>query len=240
MKNGDFDCVYVSSPHTIHYEHCLAAIKNRRNVLVEKPATMNRLQYEKLCAAAKEHGVVLMEAKWTRYLPATRYLQETLLPQIGHVKRIFSDFSFPIVGHELPASSRFLDKQTGAGAIFDMGACSFTWVDVVLNSSPSASQSTDRVIHACCIPYTTGIQEPVDDINTVIMSHSYPSDPNPAVSIITTSLSLTGLLKLSFGDRLGAKKSAPSVRIQATNAEVCIPFPVIPTSTATYTVVQLG
>jgi hypothetical protein len=61
-------------------------------VLVEKPATLNRKQYEVLCKHAKEPNVVLMEALWTRYLPATQYLKNELLPKIGQVKRVYAEY----------------------------------------------------------------------------------------------------------------------------------------------------
>ena len=42
LEEGDFDIVYISMPHPLHYRHVLIAFKNKRNVLVEKPATLNR------------------------------------------------------------------------------------------------------------------------------------------------------------------------------------------------------
>ena len=97
LEKGDFDIVYVSTPHPLHYAHVRKALQCKRNVLVEKPATMNRAQYASLASLAKQNGVVLMEAMWTRYLPVTRYFKEELLPRIGNVKRVNAEFSFPIV-----------------------------------------------------------------------------------------------------------------------------------------------
>lgn len=99
---------------------------------------MNRAQYEKLIQMAKQHQVVLMEEMWTRYLPAVRYLKEELLPKIGEVKRVYADFSFPIVSPDLPHSSRFLDKQAGAESLLDQGVYALTWADIALNSLKEA------------------------------------------------------------------------------------------------------
>jgi predicted dehydrogenase len=106
LEKGDFDIVYISTPHPLHYEHVTKAVNFKRNVLVEKPATMNRAQYQKLIDSAVQQGVVLMEAMWTRYLPTTKYLAEELLPKIGEVKRVYAEFSFPIVSPDLAHSSR--------------------------------------------------------------------------------------------------------------------------------------
>ena len=134
LREGDFDVVYISTPHPLHYEETLAALECKRNILVEKPATMTAAQYRKCIALAEQQGVVLMEAMWTRYLPATLYLQQELLPRIGTVRRVFSDFSFPIVSPDLAGESRFLDKTAGAGSLLDQGVYALTWADIALNS----------------------------------------------------------------------------------------------------------
>ena len=72
LAKGDFDVVYISKPHPLQYLHVRTALDHNRNVLVEKPATMNREQFQRLVKQAEQQGVVLMEAMWTRYLPATK------------------------------------------------------------------------------------------------------------------------------------------------------------------------
>lgn len=64
LEAGDFDVVYISTPHPLHYKHVQKALECKRNVLVEKPATMTRPQYESLVGLAIQQNVVLMEAMW--------------------------------------------------------------------------------------------------------------------------------------------------------------------------------
>ncbi|KAH7370015.1 hypothetical protein BKA65DRAFT_589454 [Rhexocercosporidium sp. MPI-PUGE-AT-0058] len=70
---------------------------------------MNAAQYSRPIDLEHENGVVLMEAMWTRYLPAAIFFKEELLPIIGPVKRVYADFSFLITwlsnGLDLGASS---------------------------------------------------------------------------------------------------------------------------------------
>lgn len=215
LEQGSFDIVYISTPHPLHYEETLKALSCRRNVLVEKPATMNAAQFRHCTRVAAEHQVVLMEAMWTRYLPATEYLVEHLLPQIGEVKRVFSDFSFPIVSETLPNDSRFLDKGAGAGSLLDQGVYALTWVDLALSGTPDT-----KVVHANS-QSVPGRPNEVDDINTIILT------TQKATAIVSTSMTLPGSSKPAFYVRLGAKKAAPAVRIEATEASVAIPFPCI-------------
>lgn len=218
LQEGTFDIVYISTPHPLHYEETVKALSCKRNVLVEKPATMNAAQFRRCIDLAAEQKVVLMEAMWTRYLPATRYLQEDLLPRIGEVRRVFSDFSFPIVSPELKNDSRFLDKAAGAGALLDQGVYALTWVDLALNGGGKASNTA--VIHANTqsVPGRPG---DIDDINTIILGNKN------ATAIVSTSMTLPGSSKPAFYVRLGAKKAAPAVRIEATEASIAIPFPSI-------------
>lgn len=230
LKEADFDVVYISTPHPLHYQHVRHALERKRHVLVEKPATMNAAQYENLAELARAQGVVLMEAMWTRYLPAARYLREELLPKIGEVRRVYADFSFPIVSPELSHTSRFLDKAAGAGSLLDQGVYALTWADLALHDSDDATAVTE-VVHAHTIS-VPGVPGEVDDIDTVILSkrgqkRGQDSTAERAIAIVTTSMTLPGSSKPAFYQRLQASKSAPSVRIEATKASVAIPFPPI-------------
>ncbi|OQO00632.1 hypothetical protein B0A48_13122 [Cryoendolithus antarcticus] len=217
LEQDDFDIVYISTPHPLHYEEMLKALECKRNILVEKPATMNAAQYRKCIELANQQGVVLMEAMWTRYLPATKYLKDELLPKIGKVRRVYSDFSFPIVGPDLQDTSRFLDKAAGAGALLDQGVYALTWVDLALNG---VEVGATKVVHSSSWSVPERPDE-VDDINTVVLANK------DATAIVTTSMTIPGSSKPPFYVRLSAQKAAPSVRIEAAEASVAIPFPPI-------------
>lgn len=217
LEQGDFDIVYISSPHSLHYQHILKALSCNRNVLVEKPATMNAMQYEHCIDLARKKQLVLMEAMWTRYLPATRFLTRDLLPEVGAVRRVFADFSFPIVSSDMSLNSRFLDKSMGAGSLLDQGCYALTWADVALNSLKTGDT---KVLHSSSMS-VAGVPGEVDDINTIILGQEN------ATAIVTTSMTLPGSSQVPFYKRLQAKKQAPSIRIETERATIAIPFPPI-------------
>lgn len=41
LEEADFDVVYISTPHPLHYQHVRHALERKRHVLVEKLATIN-------------------------------------------------------------------------------------------------------------------------------------------------------------------------------------------------------
>ncbi|KAK5074639.1 hypothetical protein LTR70_010085 [Exophiala xenobiotica] len=217
LEKGDFDIVYISSPHSLHFQHVMKALSCNRSVLVEKPATMNAAQYEHCIDLATEKKLVLMEAMWTRYLPATQFLTNTLLPKVGPVRRVFADFSFPIVSPEMSHDSRFLDKGAGAGSLLDQGCYALTWADLALNSQ---AVGETKVLHSSSMS-VPGVPGEVDDINTIILGQA------SATGIVTTSMTLPGSSQVPFYKRLQAKKQAPSVRIETEKATIAIPFPPI-------------
>lgn len=220
LATGQFDVVYISTPHPLHYQAARTALRQQRSVLVEKPATMNQAQFLQLASEAKAQrgGVVLMEAMWTRYLPAMVHLQQELLPRIGTVKRVFSDLPVPIMDAQSVATpemaaSRLVDKQAGAGAMLDMGVYALTWADVALGGTDAT-----KVAYADSIPLATGTAL-IDDTNTVLLKNG------EGVAIVTTSLSLAGSTHAK--DKLAVDKVSPAVKIEGTKAQVSVPFPLI-------------
>ncbi|MEZ0131534.1 Gfo/Idh/MocA family protein, partial [Flavobacterium sp. LBUM151] len=60
-----------------------------------------------------------MEAFWTRFIPSVQdALAKVKNGEIGEVKYLKADFNF--IGNETPGS-RLFDKQSGGGALFDVG-----------------------------------------------------------------------------------------------------------------------
>ena len=124
------DAVYVSSPHAMHLEHSLLCIRAGKAVLCEKPLTINLAQSEQMVAAAREAGVFLMEAVWTRFLPYMVKLRELLSAgAIGDVRMVAADFGFR-AGFD-PAG-RLFDPNLGGGALLDVGIYTIALASMIL------------------------------------------------------------------------------------------------------------
>jgi dihydrodiol dehydrogenase / D-xylose 1-dehydrogenase (NADP) len=98
---------------------CLNAGKN---VLCEKPFTINAKQAEALAKLARDRNIFLMEATWIRFFPLTIKLQELIQGgTIGKIQRVFADHGRELIDENTPKSSRFLDINLGAGGLVDLG-----------------------------------------------------------------------------------------------------------------------
>lgn len=121
--------VYIGTPHAFHKKNCLDAIRAGKHVLCEKAFTLNVAEANEVFEAAKEKGVFVMEAMWTRFFPLAKKLQQLLHEEkvIGDVKRVFCDFGLKQDIASLPADSRLKDPALGAGTLLDVGIYSLTW-----------------------------------------------------------------------------------------------------------------
>jgi len=91
------DAVYVSTPAGLHHEHARQFLEAGKHVLVEKPFTATHAEALDLARTAKRSGTVLMEAMWSRFLPAYVELKRLVDDgAIGEVRKVEASFGFPI------------------------------------------------------------------------------------------------------------------------------------------------
>ena len=113
------DAVYVATPHSRHEADTLMYVSAGKHVLCEKPFALNAAQVERMIAAARRHGVFLMEALWSRFLPAYRILADLLAEgRIGRPLLVEADFGFRM---PVAAEHRLFDLTQGGGALLDLG-----------------------------------------------------------------------------------------------------------------------
>lgn len=120
VSDPEIDLVYVATPHPVHDEVCLAAIRAGKHVLCEKPMCISAARAEALFAEAKAHGVFLMEGMWSRFLPnsirARQWVQDG---RIGALRFIDVNYSFGV--DPKTVKPRLVDPSLGGGAMFDLG-----------------------------------------------------------------------------------------------------------------------
>lgn len=118
-KDPDVDIIYVATPHSHHHaagKLCLAAGKP---LLVEKAFTLDLAQAQDLVTMARERELFLMEAMWTRTLPAILRLQQLLADgAIGRITSVHANFG---LGLEFEPSHRLRNPALGGGALLDLG-----------------------------------------------------------------------------------------------------------------------
>lgn len=115
----DLDVVYVATPHVKHHENVMMLLNGGMKVLGEKPFAMTGEQVREMVATARDKGVFLMEALWSRFMPGIQHaLQLAQSGAIGKIVSVKADFGFkaPFV-----PENRLFNKELGGGALLDIG-----------------------------------------------------------------------------------------------------------------------
>jgi len=131
VDDPEVDVVYIGTPHPDHIASMRLAIAAGKAVLCEKPFTLNRREAEQAVALARAKGVFLMEAMWTRYLPAMVELKRLVAEgAIGEPVSVAADFGFTTA--HMPPTHRALDPVLGGGALLDIGIYPLSFASFVL------------------------------------------------------------------------------------------------------------
>ena len=115
----DLDVVYIATPHVLHFENAMMCLENGLSVLCEKPFAMSAFQAHRMVETAHRNRVFLMEALWTRFIPAVDYAIALVdQGEIGPIHTVKSDFGFKM---PFDPQSRLFNKALGGGALLDIG-----------------------------------------------------------------------------------------------------------------------
>jgi predicted dehydrogenase len=113
------DCVYIATPHPLHFEQAMFCLENKIPVLCEKPLAINAKQVTALVEASKRNNTFLLEGLWTRFLPSFSFLFDIVQAgTIGDILNINADMSFIA---EKDADNRFFNPELGGGSLLDVG-----------------------------------------------------------------------------------------------------------------------
>jgi predicted dehydrogenase len=120
-KSDVIDAAYIATPHNFHFEQAILFMKNKKHVIIEKPIAVNTAQYEEMMKVAKENNVVMMEAMWTYFLPATLWLNRVVNNNIlGKLLKAHIVFGFPLnIGKT--KENRLLNPDLAGGGLLDLG-----------------------------------------------------------------------------------------------------------------------
>lgn len=136
------DLVYVASPQSHHREHTLLFLESGHGVLCEKPFALDAGEAADMVAAARRHGQFLMEAMWSRFLPAYVRLRELVAEgAIGTVLSVDADFGFPF---PYDPAHRLFDPALGGGSLLDLGVYPVSLASMLLGE-PDRVTATGRI-----------------------------------------------------------------------------------------------
>lgn len=165
VEDDSVDAVYISTPNKSHKDDSLLCLQSQKHVLCEKPFTTNAYEAEEVIICARKNKLFLMEAMWTRFLPAIVKLRHLLTGGvIGEVRMLFADMSY----------KGDLNPEIGRGSLLDLGVYTVSFASMLFGTP-------DRVCSMASFG-TTGVDEQAGYIL------GYPGDQ---LAVLSSTLRLT-------------------------------------------------
>ena len=135
-KSREVDLVYIATPHPFHAEQAMLMMRNGKHVICEKPMAVNDSETEAMAACARENSVFLMEAMWTRFMPAaikTKQLADD--GEIGEIRHIDANFSY---SGQYDEKDRLYNMDLAGGALLDLGVYPLMAITLFLGWKPDS------------------------------------------------------------------------------------------------------
>lgn len=158
FKCNQIDNVYISTLNNSHYELILKAIESGKNILCEKPMTINYNQALEIEKKLRNSKVFFMEAIAYRSHPQIELVIKKLKDNIiGEVKEIHSTFGFDV--KKVDKKDRLFNSELGGGAILDVGCYPVSMSNLIANLNNKKNEMIPRIKEVSGSFYETGVDE---------------------------------------------------------------------------------
>ncbi len=150
LQNPEIDVVYISTPHSNHYEYIIESLRNNKHVLCEKAITVNSTQLQEIAQLADEKDLVVAEAMTIYHMPLYKKLRQIVDEgTIGRLKMVQVSFG----SHkEYDVNNRFFSKDLAGGALLDIGTYALSFTRFFLSKQPHEILTTVK-------RFETGVDE---------------------------------------------------------------------------------
>lgn len=134
LADPDVDAIYLPLPNSLHAHWAVRAAQAGKHVLCEKPLALNLTEARAMFAAARKHGVLLLEAFPYQFQPQTdQMLQLLQTGGIGQVRSVQACFGFTLAQ---PAGNIRFNPELGGGALLDAGSYALSVIRLAMGCAP--------------------------------------------------------------------------------------------------------
>lgn len=176
LADPGVDAVYISTPHPFHAEWCVKAAEAGKNILCEKPATLNYGEFMAVREAVRDAGVFFMEAFMYRCHPQARGLARAVRDGvIGEVRLVESSFGF---ASPCDAEGRLWNRELGGGSILDIGCYPLSFARMIAGAAVGKDFDDPIRVRAVGRIGETGVDELAEanlEFSSGILAHATSS-----------------------------------------------------------------
>ena len=152
LTNKNIDIIYIALPHKFHFEWIMKCIDYNKNVLTEKPATINIDEIKQINNKLNESKIFFAEGFMYRFHPQTSKLVDIIKQnEIGELQSMKSFFGKNIIEKKnifgfkrfkINKESRLFREDLGGGSILDLG-CYPASLSILIANLKSKIQNYD-------------------------------------------------------------------------------------------------
>ncbi|MBQ7260773.1 MAG: Gfo/Idh/MocA family oxidoreductase [Lachnospiraceae bacterium] len=180
LSDPQVKLVYISTPHSHHYEHIKMCLEHDKHVICEKAFTVNAAQASEVFGIAENRGLFITEAIWTRYMPMRGTINKVIRSGIiGKPTMLSANLGYP-----LEHVDRLVKPELAGGALLDLGVYVLNFASMVFGDDITG-------IVADCTKYESG----VDAQETIILTYS----DGKMASLFSTMLAQTDRRGFIYG-----------------------------------------
>lgn len=164
----DNDIIYIATTNNNHSFYSRNIAKNKKNILVEKPAALNSLDFKNDLKIASDNSIFFLEALMYLHHPQTKMILDIIKSyEIGKIininffigfdmrKRVFKYFKKKIDFK----SSRLTDPNLGGGALNDFACYGLTYAMLIAGAQNNSYFSIPSKLIAKGHVGITGVDE---------------------------------------------------------------------------------
>jgi predicted dehydrogenase len=142
LADPEIDAIYNPLPNSLHCEWSIKALRAGKHVLCEKPIASNAEEAERMAAAARETGRVLVEAFHWRYHPLAARMREIIDGgELGKVQHVETHFCIPL---PIPGDIRYRLDLAG-GATMDTGCYAINILRFLAGAEPEVVRAEAKL-----------------------------------------------------------------------------------------------
>ncbi len=122
LNSPSIDTIYVAVPNNLHYSVAKKALEAGKNVICEKPFTLDYYETVELFQLAESKNLILLEAITNQYLPNYLEIKENL-SKIGNIRLVecnYSQLSSRYEAFKKGIIAPVFDKNQGGGVLGDL------------------------------------------------------------------------------------------------------------------------
>lgn len=228
LDDESIEAVYLVLPHLVHKEYVLKALEKGKHVLCEKPMAMSAAETEEMVAKAREKGLFLMEAYWTRFFPTMRKLMEIIKSgEMGEIRHVNTEFGIYI---PYDPESRFFNKELGGGSIRGAGIYPIGLACTAYGSFPTEMKVVADVKNGVDVRSTALLRFPGGGTATVQTGYDGFNSRDGSITFSNGSIRIPLLitpneLRITKGDKteiLSIPYEEPGLQYEVIEAMKCI------------------